>query len=281
VKIVVDLGGTKGDWRLIRPDGHIEAVQTRGFNPTLHSMWDLEQIIKSDLSLHKHTISEVFYYGAGVHGDMIIHSLSVTLKSLLQTDKIEINSDLIAACRATCQYDKGIVSILGTGSSTCLYDGSDVVDKIPSLGYIAGDEGAGSSLGKRILQAYYYREMPKDLKGEFEKLYGFSREELLENIYKRPGANSYLASFANFALNHKEHPFIDTLIRQEFENFVTRHLLKYFQAKQYRCHFVGSIAWFLQDQLKSILENHGLLLGSVIRKPIDDLVYFHNHPIKP
>jgi len=277
VKIVVDLGGTKGDWRFISDKGLVDTAQTRGFNPALHSMWDLEQIIKSDLPPQAEPIKQVYYYGAGVGGELTHHSLETLLRTLLHADYIEINSDLMAACRATCQHQEGIVSILGTGSSSCLYDGHKVTDIIPSLGYIAGDEGAGSCLGKRILQAYYYREMPEELNREYEQTYAFTRDELLENIYRRPGANSYLASFANFALTQKEHPFIDKIIRNEFDDFVRRHLLKYFKARQYKCHFVGSIAWFLQDPLKKILALHGLTLGRVIRKPIDDLVFYHNH----
>lgn len=277
MKIVVDLGGTKGDWRFIRRDGQIDRFESRGFNPVLHSLWDLEQIIKLDLPHLDEETEAIYYYGAGVHGTAIHTALITTLKHLLHTEIAEAHTDLMAACRATCHEEQGIVSILGTGSASCLYDGEEIRDKVPSLGYIAGDEGAGSCLGKRVLQAYFYREMPAEIQKEFEENYALSREEILENIYKRPGANSYLASFANFALTQKQHPYIEKIIREEFDRFVRRHLLKYDKAKQYKCHFVGSIAWFLQEQLKTSLEDHGLTLGSVIRKPIDDLVIYHSH----
>jgi glucosamine kinase len=275
LKIVVDCGGTKGDWRYIRQDGSALQIQSKGFNPVLHSMWDLEQIIKSDLPAQEEDVSAVYYYGAGVHGDTIRHSMASTLRKLLKADHVEVNTDLIAACRATCQDEEGIVAILGTGSASCYYDGKGILDKVPSLGYIAGDEGAGSCLGKRILQAYFYREMPEHIQSKFEENYTLTREEILENIYKRPGANSYLASFANFALTQKNESYIENIIREEFDRFVRRHLLKYNNAKKTTCHFVGSIAWFLQDQLKDSLDQAGLTIGSVIRKPIDDLVAYH------
>lgn len=219
MKIVVDCGGTKGDWRFIARDGSVTNYESRGFSPVTQSMWDLEQIIKIDLPLIEDTVAEVHYYGTGVHSDTIIHSMTSTLSHLLKANTVNVNTDLFAACRATCQDNHGIVAILGTGSASCLYDGKEIVDKIPSLGFIAGDEGAGSMIGKKILQSYFYREMPQKIQAAFEENYTLTREEMLENIYKRPGANSYLASFANFALTLKKEPFIHNIIIEEFDRF--------------------------------------------------------------
>ncbi|MFZ1846853.1 MAG: hypothetical protein WAU12_08070, partial [Saprospiraceae bacterium] len=189
---------------------------------------------------------------------------------------VNVNTDLFAACRATCQNNHGIVAILGTGSASCLYDGKEIVDKIPSLGFIAGDEGAGSMIGKKILQSYFYREMPQKIQAAFEENYTLTREEMFENIYKRPGANSYLASFANFALTLKKEEFIHNIIIEEFDRFTLRHLSKYENDGSVKCHFVGSIAWFLKEELELSLAKFGLQLGNIIRKPIDQLVAYHH-----
>lgn len=276
MKIVVDCGGTKGDWRFIARDGSVTNYESRGFSPVTQSMWDLEQIIKIDLPLIEDTVAEVHYYGTGVHSDTIIHSMTSTLSHLLKANTVNVNTDLFAACRATCQDNHGIVAILGTGSASCLYDGKEIVDKIPSLGFIAGDEGAGSMIGKKILQSYFYREMPQKIQAAFEENYTLTREEMLENIYKRPGANSYLASFANFALTLKKEPFIHNIIIEEFDRFTLRHLSKYENEGSVKCHFVGSIAWFLKEELEISLAKFGLQLGNIIRKPIDQLVAYHH-----
>ncbi|MBK6450267.1 MAG: hypothetical protein WAU12_09420 [Saprospiraceae bacterium] len=276
MKIVVDCGGTKGDWRFIARDGSVTNYESRGFSPVTQSMWDLEQIIKIDLPLIEDTVAEVHYYGTGVHSDTIIHSMTSTLSHLLKANTVNVNTDLFAACRATCQDNHGIVAILGTGSASCLYDGKEIVDKIPSLGFIAGDEGAGSMIGKKILQSYFYREMPQKIQAAFEENYTLTREEMLENIYKRPGANSYLASFANFALTLKKEPFIHNIIIEEFDRFTLRHLSKYENDGSVKCHFVGSIAWFLKEELEISLAKFGLQLGNIIRKPIDQLVAYHH-----
>ena len=276
MKIVVDCGGTKGDWRFIARDGSVTNYESRGFSPVTQSMWDLEQIIKIDLPLIEDTVAEVHYYGTGVHSDTIIHSMTSTLSHLLKANTVNVNTDLFAACRATCHDHHGIVAILGTGSASCLYDGKEIVDKIPSLGFIAGDEGAGSMIGKKILQSYFYREMPQKIQAAFEENYTLTREEMLENIYKRPGANSYLASFANFALTLKKEPFIHNIIIEEFDRFTLRHLSKYENDGSVKCHFVGSIAWFLKEELELSLAKFGLQLGNIIRKPIDQLVAYHH-----
>ncbi|MBK8356550.1 MAG: hypothetical protein IPL13_14635 [Saprospiraceae bacterium] len=276
MKIVVDCGGTKGDWRFIARDGSVTNYESRGFSPVTQSMWDLEQIIKIDLPLIEDTVAEVHYYGTGVHSETIIHSMTSTLSHLLKANTVNVNTDLFAACRATCQDNHGIVAILGTGSASCLYDGKEIVDKIPSLGFIAGDEGAGSMIGKKILQSYFYREMPQKIQAAFEENYTLTREEMLENIYKRPGANSYLASFANFALTLKKEEFIHNIIIEEFDRFTLRHLSKYENDGSVKCHFVGSIAWFLKEELEISLAKFGLQLGNIIRKPIDQLVAYHH-----
>lgn len=276
MKIVVDCGGTKGDWRFIARDGSVTNYESRGFSPVTQSMWDLEQIIKIDLPQIEATVTEVHYYGTGVHSETIIHSMTSTLSHLLKANNVNVNTDLFAACRATCQNNHGIVAILGTGSASCLYDGKEIVDKIPSLGFIAGDEGAGSMIGKKILQSYFYREMPQKIQAAFEENYTLTREEMLENIYKRPGANSYLASFANFALTLKKEEFIHNIIIEEFDRFTLRHLSKYENDGSVKCHFVGSIAWFLKEELEISLAKFGLQLGNIIRKPIDQLVAYHH-----
>ena len=276
MKIIVDLGGTKGDWRFISNDGSVVQTVSRGFSPVVQKLATLELIISSELPFPDETVHEVHYYGTGVHGEDVILSMVDLLKESFRAKFVSVNTDLFAACRATCQDQAGIVSILGTGSSSCLYDGNTIIDKIPSLGYIAGDEGAGASIGRSILQTYFYREMPSGIREQFEKQYNLSRTDFLENTYRQPGANTYLGSFADFAITNKDNDFIRNLISEELDRFVSRHLVKYNNENgALSCHFVGSVAWFLQDELKSSLEKYNLKSGKVIRKPIEHLVAFH------
>ena len=86
------------------------------------------------------------------------------------TKNIEINSDLLAAARALCGRDEGIACILGTGSNSCYYNGSEIVDNIPPLGFILGDEGSGATLGRLLVNGCLKRQFPQDIcAGFFQK----------------------------------------------------------------------------------------------------------------
>jgi hypothetical protein len=40
-------------------------------------------------------------------------------------------------------------------------------------------------------------------------------------------------------------------------------------------HFVGSIAFYLKEELQEILQKHGIQIGNVLRRPIDGLIAYH------
>jgi len=40
-------------------------------------------------------------------------------------------------------------------------------------------------------------------------------------------------------------------------------------------HFIGSIAYYLKEELEMVLNGNGLTLGNVYRKPIDGLINYH------
>jgi len=41
-------------------------------------------------------------------------------------------------------------------------------------------------------------------------------------------------------------------------------------------HFIGSIAYYLKEELELVLSKNGLKLGNVFRKPIDGLINYHS-----
>lgn len=273
--IISDCGGTKGDWVYKYEDDQVERFITKGFNPVLQNISDLQQIIKEELPFPAEKVHEVYYYGAGMISLRNQLSIINALRARFNCNHIEAENDLLAACRATAGKQPGIVSILGTGSASCYYDGNTIKDKLPALGFIAGDEGGGSHLGRSILQSYFYREMPQDLKKLFETQYELQREKVLDRIYKKPASNKYLGEFANFIITHRANAFINKLIHEELDLFIRRHLLKYEGAIDVPCHFVGSIAWYLREELATSLSDNGLTIGNIVQKPINQLIIYH------
>jgi N-acetylglucosamine kinase-like BadF-type ATPase len=47
-----------------------------------------------------------------------------------------------------------IVCILGTGSNSCYFDGENLKIELPSLGFLIGDEGSGSAIGKQLVRRF-------------------------------------------------------------------------------------------------------------------------------
>ena len=190
--------------------------------------------------------------------------------------KINIMHDLLGSARATWNGNPGVTSILGTGSSTCFYDGKDLSTLKPSLGYILGDEGGGRDLGGEWLKAVLYKDAPLDLIEQFYEKYNPKREDFVTLLYKQSRPNRFLAGFAPFLLENKAHPFVHDLIFDSLRKFARIHLLPYRKLGEYQFHFVGSIAHYFEDLLNEVLLKEGLQPGTVLQKPIDGLVIYHS-----
>jgi glucosamine kinase len=74
----------------------------------------------------------------------------------------------MAAARSVCGTEKGVASILGTGSNSCYYNGKSILKNSPGLGYVLGDEGSGAYLGKKVIQYYLYNTFDDDLRSRFD-----------------------------------------------------------------------------------------------------------------
>ena len=276
--IIADSGSTKTDWKIVENQGQISHVGSIGFNPVLI---DTELIINElrNIFPEKKTnekVKAVYYYGAGCWNEEMCLVVKKALVVIFPKAKIEVNNDLLGAAKAVCGNFPGIACILGTGANSCSYDGKKILDSVPALGYILGDEGSGAYLGKQLIRSYFYRELPVELKEKLEAQYDISKKNILKKIYSNKAGNRYLASYARFLVEEKEDPYCKKLIETSFDIFIKRHVLKYKDIRNLPIHFIGSIAYFLQDILKETVENNQLNFGKIIRQPIDGLVDFHS-----
>lgn len=275
--LVVDSGSTKSDWILVDQNANQTPISTMGFNPYFHSPEKVfSELTKKSFTdiVPIHNIKYVYYYGAGCPDETYRMRMKEGLTKVFSNAVIEVNHDLLGAARATCGRESGICGIMGTGSNSCAYDGEVITDNIPALAHVLGDEGGGVQLGRLLLQAYFYRELPKDLELEFEKSYPEGKDAIIHRIYGE-GQNVHIASFAEFLIRHKTHPAAKKLIDQAFREFATRHLKKYKNWQNLEINLIGSIAGLLTDELREIFSQEGLKLGKVIRKPIEKLVEYH------
>ncbi|MEM1216554.1 MAG: hypothetical protein AAGJ82_12755 [Bacteroidota bacterium] len=276
MKAIVDSGSTKADWALIT-DTSEKVMQTMGFNPNFHSSETIVSEINSELKekIDFDRVSEIYFYGSGCWDQKRKDIISTGLGRVFAHASIEVHHDLLGAARATCGRNPGISCIIGTGSNTCLYDGEDVVDNVTNLGYLCGDEGSGTHLGKKLIRHYFYRELPEQLEKGLEEFIGGGKQVVLDTVYSGDPPNVYLASFTRFMSEHIDHPFIQRILYRSFAEFIDRHVRKYPGHLRLPVHFIGSIAYVFQDMLDIVLTERAMTTGVFIKQPIDNLINYH------
>jgi len=279
MKLLVDSGSTKADWIAIDDNGKVLfTTQTLGLNPEVLSK---EEIIsrlddKFDISHNKDKASHLFFYGAGCGTDRMKNFLTKVFEDYFTKAAVTVHEDTYAAVYATTPKDEeAIVCILGTGSNCSYFDGKVLHQKVQSLGYIAMDDCSGNRFGRHLLRGYYFNKMPSDLAKEFEEEYNIEPDYVKNNLYKEPNPNAYLATFAKFLIKHKDSAFCRKYILSEMEDFVENYIKQFDNFTEIPVHFVGSIAFYLKEELEEVLTKHHIKIGNVLRRPIDGLIAYH------
>ena len=279
MKLLVDSGSTKADWISIDEAGKVLfTTQTLGLNP---EVLNKEEIIsrvnvRFDISLNKDNVTNLFFYGAGCGTDRMKDFLQAAFQEYFPNAAIVVHEDTYAAVYATTpKNEKAIVCILGTGSNCSYFDGTVLHQKVQSLGYIAMDDCSGNQFGRQLIRDYYFSKMPANLATEFAKTYDLDADVIKHNLYKEPNPNAYMATFAKFLILHKDEEYCQKLVRKDIQVFVENYITQYENCKEVPIHFIGSIAFYLKEELKEVLESNGLSIGNVLRRPIDGLIEFH------
>ena len=276
--LIADSGSTKTDWRQIDASGNIHQAKTSGLNPYHQDAAEMEQVLRQELRPQVDSkVKQVYFYGAGCANEAAEQTVVQALQSVFPEAALEVRSDLWAAARALCGHESGIACILGTGANSCLYDGTEITDNVPPLGYILGDEGSGAYLGKELLNRYLKRDMPEPLSRQFAKRYSVTTEAVLERVYRQSQANTYLASFAKFAFHHLKHPYMMRLVYDGFQAFFDKNVSRYEGFQQYKVHFTGSIAFYYSNILRQVANDRGITVQNILESPIAGLTLYHQN----
>lgn len=275
--LVADSGSTKTDWCLVANEEKQNFYETPGLNPYFYDENAIAERLANELpeELQQQHPEAIYLYGAGSSTEELKDRVHYGLSTIFPDANIQVHHDLLGSARALCGDEPGIATILGTGSNACEFDGSDIVHQSGGIGFILGDEGSGTDLGRRWLQHYFYGELPSDLQEAFEQEWQPDKAEIIDKIYRQPMPNRYLATFAEFLGNHLRHPFVHDLVEVATCSFLKRHVLKFEHAYRYPVHSVGSIATHFRSVWETALNNYNLKQGRVIDRPIDNLVAYH------
>jgi len=279
MRLIVDSGSTKTDWIAIDNSGNILfETQTLGLNPQVLSEAIVEERIINNYELYRirNEVDSTYFYGAGCGTEPPRKLMEGVLKSIFQNSTISVKEDTYAAVYAiTDPGEPSIVCILGTGSNCSFYDGEIVHQKITSLGYILMDDASGNYFGRQLLRDYYFNKIPRKLSDSFAEDFNLGAEEIKTNLYKKSNPNTYLATFAKFVIVNKDEPYIQNLINKGLGLFIENQISQFENAKKLPIHFIGSISYFLREELEAKLISYGFKLGKILKKPIEGLVSYH------
>ena len=283
--LIVDSGSTKTDWIALSDDGkELFQTQTLGLNPQILSQEILHERIINNVELYKNRqeVKRLYFYSAGcglTKPRRLIKEVFAEFFSY--AEEIVVKEDTYAALYATTKEgEKAIVCILGTGSNCSYYNGSTIDQRIVSLGYILMDDASGNYFGRQMIRDYHYLKMPKSLAEHFGEAYDLSPESIKNHLYKNPNPNTYLATFARFLITNKDHEYCQELIHKGLNLFIDNQIFQFEDARDIPVHFVGSIAFYLQNEIIQVVKEKKLKLGKILKRPIDGLVTHHrNHTI--
>ena len=278
IKLIADSGATKAEWCLINGKKKRSFI-TQGLSPYFVTSLQMEEIVQNEIraKLKKLVPDEIYFNGTGCISVNNINLVKRALKTVFPTTKkIMVDNDIIGAAKGLVADQKGIVCNLGTGSFCCFYNGKKIVKNSPGLGYVLGDEGSGAYLGKKVIQHFLYNTFDADLVDRFNAKFNTDRQEILDQVYRKPFPNRYLASFTLFLAENRGHYMIENIIEDGFNDFFFNHIYKFRESWTLPINFIGSVAFGFKDVLKDMCNSYELQLGKVLQKPMDGLIKYHS-----
>lgn len=279
MKIVVDSGSTKADWILFDEKENVQtSLCSLGLNPEVITGEEFEIRVSqlTEVKENKQSIRALYFYGSGCGTDRSKKMVYSFFSNYFPNAELHIYEDTYAAVFATTKMgERSIVCINGTGSNSSFFDGEELYQRVQSLGYIAMDDCSGSAFGRLMIKAYYLNIMPPDLKKVMSRKYDMDADVIKAHFYKMENPNAYLASFLPFLIEYKTHPFFKKMIVEQVSFFADYYIKQHQEWDVVPVHFVGSVAYFLQEEFREVLSEKGIRTGIFLQKPLDGLIEYH------
>ena len=269
--VIADGGATKCDWAFVENGEIVERMKMEGINPFSVPEEHIRKVVEEQFLpvASRYDISHIWFYGAGCGfgGDIIKRVLA----QFFPTTEIFVGSDIDGAAKACCANGSGIVCILGTGVSSMQLEEGVCTKRLPGPGYILGDEGSGTVMGRMLLSDFIYNQIPQHLHERFTSEFEVTIPEIIDRTYHKPAANRFFSCFTPFLSRYIDEEYCRNIVRYNFEQLAKRSLSQYDTARL-SVNFVGSVAAIFEDILTEVLQEHGMNKGIIVRSPIENLV---------
>ena len=274
---IFDSGSTKTEM-LLKGENRNETFLFPGINPFYQTEEEIVALLKEHINEEVPTrkVERLFFYGAGCSFPEKKAIVRNALGKIFTEAEIVVENDLLAASRALFQNERGIACILGTGANSCFYDGKQIVQNVSPLGFILGDEGSGANIGKRFVADCLKGLMPHPLQEAFFTEMQTTAQAVMDNVYKKPFPNRYLASLCRFIYGYRETPYVQKLVKDCFSDFFERNSLQY-PAQNEKLGFVGSIAHYFEKELTEVAESYGFSISIILKQPMEGLNQYHTN----
>ncbi len=275
--LIADSGSTKTTWCIAGNDNiPVETCTTAGINPFLQSPDEIYSTLEKEFKVRRGPFDAIFFYGAGCANKQKNEEVRQPLTRFFKAGIVYVDSDLVGAARSLCGNNPGIAAILGTGSNSCYYDGKKIARHVSPLGYILGDEGSGTVLGRKLLADVLKKQLPEVICNAFYKQYKLEPAEILERVYRKPFPNRFMAQFSHFLGANTGNPAVYRLIKDSFTEFFNRNISQYPEAARLPVNITGSIGWHFRDIITEAARESGFTTGVITQAPMDGLLRYHN-----
>ncbi len=252
--LIAESGGTKTDWVLVDAQQRKKNFQTRGLSPSL-SDWDsIEECLYEDVQpwVGGAPLARLWFFGAGLGRKPQRERLMEMLSDCLGCDDVVVDTDLMGAAYACLGKDSGVVGILGTGSVAFRYEDRKVVRRMGGWGFLLGDEGGGSSLGRELLRGLLEGTLPPHLRTAYEAFTDQDIIRTLEDLYAYPRPSLYLARQVPFIAEHHQDPAIRRVLHKQLQFYLDHYLFPLLQSKEEEVAFIGGVARIFSENLKEL-----------------------------
>jgi len=279
--LLAESGASKTEWRLVEHADVVASFRTSGLNPNNLTEAELKQRVQSEVLaiLGYHQPDHLIFYGSGCGLKANVEQMTDLFTDYFSHTRIEVEHDLLGAARACAGDEAGIVCILGTGSNACYYDGIKITQQRGGLGYLLGDEGSGTDLGKRFLRASAHGKWSPEMEQAFDRFFGKSPSAYIREVYgdERPVARlSAVAMFIAEQIHQKE---VKLMVEDAFEDFLAQTVGHFPEFLKTPIHFTGSVAIAFQPILIQLCKDCNVKTGNFVNDPIENLLTYHlNHP---